>query len=228
MEADGCRNSRGVGCCVLAAVGRHVLRVPYQLHRLSQNEHDALLGDGLRTADEHPGERHVEQRQAADHGACGDDCHGCACCRGRLPLRELGAVAGAGAGAGGGFGRRRRVSGPAAKACRAPLAPGPSRGGRSTNACCLRLVTMEKHNNLSLSEHCAATGPRDGERPRAAPKSRAVHSAVFAIVICLGLARVFGVFAPTERAPPSIAERAKTILKENPLIGQSACACAQQ
>jgi hypothetical protein len=86
---------------------------------------------------------------------------------------------------------------------------------------------MEKHNIPPLSALRAATGPRREEPPCAAPKSRAVRSAVVAVVVCLGLARGFGVFAPTERAPLTVAERATAILKENPLIGQSARARAQ-
>jgi hypothetical protein len=123
MDAEGCRNSRGVGWRVLAGVGGPVSRVRYQLHRLAQDEHDALPGDGLRRADEHPGERHVEQRQAADHDGGREDGHGGACCRGRVQV-QMQAVAGTGAGCGR---CRRRLwqsrVGPAAKTCRAPLAP---------------------------------------------------------------------------------------------------------
>lgn len=85
---------------------------------------------------------------------------------------------------------------------------------------------MEKDNHLPLSGQYGAIAPRDEKRRSIAPESRVVRSVVFVIIICLGLARIFGVFEPKENVPLTIVERAKIILKENPLIGQSGCARA--
>jgi hypothetical protein len=53
-----------------------------QLHRLAQQQDHALVGDDLGAPEQHDGERHVEQRDAADHGRGRDDGHGCGrCCR---------------------------------------------------------------------------------------------------------------------------------------------------
>jgi len=80
---------------------------------------------------------------------------------------------------------------------------------------------MEKNNDLPVNESYGAIASENEKQRSSATEnpSRAVRTVVFIIILCLGLARVTGVFKPKENVPISIAERAKLILKENPLIG---------
>jgi hypothetical protein len=82
---------------------------------------------------------------------------------------------------------------------------------------------MEKNNDLPVNEDYGAIASQDEKRrsSMAESPSRAVRTVVFIIILCLGLARVTGVFEPKDYVPLSIAERAKVILKGNPLIGRS-------
>jgi hypothetical protein len=79
----------------------------------------------------------------------------------------------------------------------------------------------EKNSKLPTNECYGAISSHDEKRQPVAPKnpSRAVSTVVSIIIICLGLARITGVFEPKEHVPITIVERAKNILKENPLIG---------
>ncbi|KAH4219581.1 dipeptidase [Parastagonospora nodorum] len=79
---------------------------------------------------------------------------------------------------------------------------------------------MEKNNDLPVNEDYGAIASQDEKRrsSMAENPSRAVRTVVFIIILCLGLARVTGVFEPKDHVPLSIAERAKVILSENPLI----------
>lgn len=85
------------------------------------------------------------------------------------------------------------------------------------------LDAMEKNSNLPVKEDYGAIASQDEKRESSKAKnpSRAVRTVVFIIILCLGLARVTGVLEPKDHVPLSIEDRAKVILKENPLIGWS-------
>jgi hypothetical protein len=59
----------------------------------------------------------------------------------------------------------------------------------------------------------------DDRRQPVASDGRAVRAVIAVIILCLGFLRISGVLERDPVAPLSITERAKVILKENPLIG---------
>jgi hypothetical protein len=59
----------------------------------------------------------------------------------------------------------------------------------------------------------------DDRRQPVASGGRAVRAVIAVIILCLGFLRISRVLEQEPVAPLSIAERAKVILKENPLIG---------
>ncbi|KAL5117220.1 hypothetical protein ACEQ8H_004909 [Pleosporales sp. CAS-2024a] len=79
----------------------------------------------------------------------------------------------------------------------------------------------DKNGSLRLSDSHGAISSRDEERPASTAPTRAgraVRSVLCVIIILLGFARIYGLLEPKENVPLSITERAKMILKENPLI----------
>jgi hypothetical protein len=63
--------------------------------------------------------------------------------------------------------------------------------------------------------------PQNDERSQPVKSDgRVVRAVVAVIILCLGFLRISGFFNDEPTVPLSIHERAKVILKENPLIGE--------